>query len=831
MENNNKNLLLFIALTLALIIGWVQLQNWLSSPRPKKPDKAEVAQGEPKPKEMKEKQPKEELPAAQLRQAAQAVGRGVALAARPPSAAQPITLGSDSGNLKAILSPRGAAVLSVTLNKFQQADRMGRPEWLDADKKVPKPLELVTEEMNRDSGSNLLFHFDPNRKGHDPLPTLGEIEWAIAEVKREKEGDGEVVRRVAFATEIDGVRITKTFALDPEDYHIGVEVKLELLPGAEGAKPFRYQFTSAHGLRLEGEWYTNVLRNALIGYHNNSSNYFVRVLDDSRRISHRLGSDPVDVNNGDKLLRYAGVAVQYFASMLVVDDQQENQSFLARARATVEGAAMKGQVKSVEGDKFVLLAADKGEYDFYLDRRAQLLLPPVGTHLAVIYTFDDHNRRVATAFRPEQDTEPLFYNDIVARVTTEEISLKPGVPVVHKYLLYNGPVKVRLLGQLEGDKAVAPQLVQRYEDTLNLNTMTDYHSPGVFGEFADKIYWTQLLIMVTNLMHGVLWALHHYVMPWSWGLCIIMLTVLVRGMMFPVSRKQAQTSIRMQELAPELKKLQEKYKNDRQALGMAQMELYRKHGVNPLGTCWLLFLQMPVFLGLYYALQESIHFRLAPFAWISNLAAPDMLFYWSEQIPWLSRPADYGSFLYLGPYFNLLPVVAVALMILQQHLTAPPAVDEQQAMQMKMMKYMMVIFGLMFYKVAAGLCVYFIASSLWGFAERRLLPKRKPAPGTAPAAGNPPGGLFQKLRERVESLRPAESPAGQPANGPASDAVTSSVSGGAGRKRGKRKRKAGPAPAGGGPARADGSDGGKARSWWTGLRAWWADVLEQARKK
>src|SRR5581483_7049088 len=114
-------------------------------------------------------------------------------------------------------------------------------------------------------------------------------------------------------------------------------------------------------------------------------------------------------------------------------------------------------------------------------------------------------------------------------------------------------------------------------------------------------------------------------------------------------------------------------------------------------------------------------------------------------IPYISQPGDrdatilglFPNFLYLGPYFNLLPVVAVALMIVQQSLMTPPAMDEQQRAQMKMMKYMMVIFGLMFYKVAAGLCIYFIASSLWGFAERKLLPKSslpKGAGGLAPAS-------------------------------------------------------------------------------------------------
>jgi YidC/Oxa1 family membrane protein insertase len=170
----------------------------------------------------------------------------------------------------------------------------------------------------------------------------------------------------------------------------------------------------------------------------------------------------------------------------------------------------------------------------------------------------------------------------------------------------------------------------------------------------------------------------------------------------------------------------------------ATSELYRKHNVNPLGSCLPLLMQMPIFLGLYYALQESIHFRLAEFLWIKNLAAPDMLLWWTEKIPWVSDPDNLGGLLYLGPFLNLLPLFAVTLMIVQQKMMTPPAVDEQQEMQQKMMKYMMVFFGVLFYKVASGLCIYFISSSLWGLAERRFLPKKKPAL-PAPGQASPPG--------------------------------------------------------------------------------------------
>ncbi len=462
--------------------------------------------------------------------------------------------------------------------------------------------------------------------------------------------------------------------------------------------------------------------------------------------------------------------------------------------------------------------------------------------------------------------------------------MKDG-PIVHKYLLYNGPVKVGLLSQLEGDKAVPEDLVQRYKDDLKLKTLTDYHSNGWFGEVAGTIGWTRLLVGVTNLMHEFLWRLHHH-LHLSYGLCIIFLTILVRALMFPLSRKQTLAGQamqdKMQRMKPELAKLQEKYKDDPDTLKMEQMKLYRKYGINPLGTCWVALLQMPIFMGLYFALQESIHFRLAPFwpLWIDNLAAPDMLFYWSESIPLISSPANYSgfwSFLYLGPFFSLLPVIAVGFMILQQSLMMAPPADEQQATQQKMMKYMTILFGLFFYKVAAGLCVYFIASSLWGFTERKLIGKKKP--GTWQPSEKEGGGLFGWVLKRMEPYRPQRGavPAlagAAPAPGSDSPATTGGGEGvGPGptsdnikvgaapeaqpsrsrrkERRHKRKQRRGepgavsarrtggdtPGSTGGGSFTSDGSrqDGEgafhKVRGALNKVRAWWQEVLKQAQKK
>ena len=108
----------------------------------------------------------------------------------------------------------------------------------------------------------------------------------------------------------------------------------------------------------------------------------------------------------------------------------------------------------------------------------------------------------------------------------------------------------------------------------------------------------------------------------------------------------------------------------------------------------------------------------------------------------------------LGPYLNILPLVTVGLFILQQKMFMPEAANEQAALQQKIMTYMMLFMGIMFYKVAAGLCIYFIASSIWGIAERKLIPK--PGPGALVPAGNVdvPAGRGSRNGATLRDSRP-----------------------------------------------------------------------------
>jgi YidC/Oxa1 family membrane protein insertase len=280
--------------------------------------------------------------------------------------------------------------------------------------------------------------------------------------------------------------------------------------------------------------------------------------------------------------------------------------------------------------------------------------------------------------------------DTSCRVVSTLHEIKPGKSLQQQYRIFAGPKR--------------PALLARY----GVDGLVDY------GWF----HW--VAVPMVHMLH------FFYAVFRNYGIAIILLTAVVRLCMFPLSRKQALGAQKMQELQPEIKRLQEKYKGDVEARTKAQQELFRKHNYNPLSGCLVVFIQLPIFVALYRSLMVDVELRQAPLLseairWCSNLAGPDMLFDWSSFMPdWIN--SGVGMF-GLGPYFNILPIITIVLFLWQQKKMMPPPTDEQSAMQQKIMKYMMVFMGIMFYKVASGLCLYFIASTLWGMAERKFLPK------------------------------------------------------------------------------------------------------------
>ena len=217
----------------------------------------------------------------------------------------------------------------------------------------------------------------------------------------------------------------------------------------------------------------------------------------------------------------------------------------------------------------------------------------------------------------------------------------------------------------------------------------------------------------------------------NYGLAIVMLTVMVRGSMFPLGRKAAINAQRMQELQPEMKRINELYKDDMEKRAKAMQEVYAKHNFKPLAGCLPMFIQLPIFIGLYRCLSVDLSLRQEPLipgvSWASNLAGPDQLLNWS-QWSWMPEFIVGRGTGWLGPYFNILPMVTVLLFLLQQKMLMPKATDDQTRMTQNMMQVMTIFMGVMFFKVPSGLCIYFITSSAWSLVERKLVKRSMPPP-------------------------------------------------------------------------------------------------------
>ena len=189
----------------------------------------------------------------------------------------------------------------------------------------------------------------------------------------------------------------------------------------------------------------------------------------------------------------------------------------------------------------------------------------------------------------------------------------------------------------------------------------------------------------------------------NWGVSIILLTVLIKLLLWPVSAKGFSSMAKMRTVGPKLKEIQERYKDDRAKLGTEMMALYKREGINPAGGCFPLLLQMPVFIAFFFCLRESVELRHESFFfWIQDLSAPD-------------------------PFF-ILPVVFAALMYLTQQLNPqPPGMDPTQA---QIMKFMPVMIAAIFIIMPAGLVLYSVANSAISLVQQRAMYKKYGAPST-----------------------------------------------------------------------------------------------------
>jgi YidC/Oxa1 family membrane protein insertase len=238
----------------------------------------------------------------------------------------------------------------------------------------------------------------------------------------------------------------------------------------------------------------------------------------------------------------------------------------------------------------------------------------------------------------------------------------------------------------EGPKQV--DLLRGYQ--RDLETAVDYGAvTNLFSFFA------RILLSVMRTLEGFV----H-----NWGVAIILLTVLVKLILYPLTAKSMQSMNEMRKLQPEIEKLKAKFGEDKEKLNLAVMQLYQQHKVNPLGGCLPMLIQLPIWFALYATLQTSVELYREPFLWLKDLTQFD-------------------------PYY-ILPLLMGASMFATQKLSPQPA-DNAQA---KMLLYFMpILFTFMMLRLPSGLTLYILVNNLLSIAQQQWLMKRPPS-GAAPAA-------------------------------------------------------------------------------------------------
>ena len=291
--------------------------------------------------------------------------------------------------------------------------------------------------------------------------------------------------------------------------------------------------------------------------------------------------------------------------------------------------------------------------------------------------------------RRELEGKGVVPKDVAATLNFKPELVEPGTTHQINYTYYIGPKQYDVL-KTAGN---------------HMEKVMEFETIGTFS-------WMNWLMEPAR--KALLWTLNFFNgMVHSYGVAIILLTLLVRILFWPLTHKSTEKmaaySKQMQAIQPKIKALQEKYKSNPKKLQEETMKLYRKEGVNPMGAmggCLPMFVQLPVFIALYTVLRNAIELRYAHFLWIADLSVPENLF--PGAIPLV------GS-------LNILPIVMSLSMIWQQKLTPQTAMTPEQQQQQQMMTFMMPIMMLFFfYSMPSGLVLYWTTSNLLMIVQTTL---------------------------------------------------------------------------------------------------------------
>ena len=311
---------------------------------------------------------------------------------------------------------------------------------------------------------------------------------------------------------------------------------------------------------------------------------------------------------------------------------------------------------------------------------AQVLVPEGGGDRSTVRAARDvtEAERQDPAFKPKYAS----VSSVSVSVTLPEFALEAGGSVSRPMLYYVGPKKYSELSRY------GMHLVDVME----------------FGMWAPV---GKVLLVTMNALHKYLW-------PHNYGLAIILLTILVRIVFWPITHKSTESMKKMQEIQPLVNAVREKYKDNAQKQQQEIMALYKEYKVNPLGGCLPTLIQIPVFIALFVVLRSAIELRFSSFLWVKDLSAPENLLAGVLPIP-----------------LNILPIFMAVTMAWQQKLTPSAGADPNQQ---KMMMFMPVMMLVLFYNFASGLALYWSTNQVLMIVQQLMMQRRKSKAQGLPAA-------------------------------------------------------------------------------------------------
>ena len=334
------------------------------------------------------------------------------------------------------------------------------------------------------------------------------------------------------------------------------------------------------------------------------------------------------------------------------------------------------------------------------------------------------NQFFATIIEPETAYDAWVWGDRRA-VQLPEIAgggsgeaIRMGMSLPEETLSVKGDNKESLTFNLylgPKDNLLLRKIGEDYGEVMNY---------GMFGWISFVLSWL-LNVLFSGLFSKMFDA-------WGWGFAIVTLTIIIRAVMWPLQNKSTRAMKRMSKLQPEMKELREKYADDPGRMNQEMMKMYREYGINPLGGCLPLLVQIPIFFGFYIMLQYAVELRQQSFLWVEDLALPDTVATLPFSLP------------FLGDGVNLLPTVMAVTMVLQMALT-PKTGDK---MQRRLFMMMPIIFFFFCYNFASALALYWTTSNIFAIVQM-LITRRLPEPELK-KKGVKKKGFFQRLQERAE---------------------------------------------------------------------------------